>query len=99
MDYKYCISPEYPDCEFCEFFHKDTTDCETYDDARDAPWYCLCTKKKCVEYLKQRKKKDYSMFCTHNDEEDAYCCECIKAVFPIGCMDGEEEIEIVTDIH
>ena len=54
MNQEYCIYPEFPDCEHCEFFHKDTTDCETYEDARDAEWYCLCTKERYEEYINNR---------------------------------------------
>ena len=33
---------------------------------------------------------DYSNVCTMDDDHDPHCWSCIKFVFPIGCMDGEE---------
>lgn len=44
-------------------------------------------------------KDDYSNICTMDDDKDPHCWECRLFVFPIGCMKGEEEIEIGTDIH
>lgn len=35
------------------------------------------------------KKKDFSDVCTHDDDNDPHCFNCLNFVFPIGCMEGE----------
>lgn len=42
-----------------------------------------------------KEKKDYSNECTHDDDNDKRCWECINFLFPIGCMlDEKEEYEV-----
>ena len=57
-DEEYCIEPEMPYCPMCPFGGVDTSNCETREDAQDAPWYCNCTKEKYEKYMKEHKDND-----------------------------------------
>lgn len=58
METEYCITPEMPYCPFCEFFYHDTSDCETYEDAQNATWYCTCTKERYDKYMTEQQSKE-----------------------------------------
>lgn len=40
-----------------------------------------------------KNKEDYSNICTMDDDHDKHCWNCVKFVFPIGCMIEEKEEE------
>lgn len=51
VNLEYCIMTEMPYCPVCQFGGIDTSDCETREDADNAPWYCSCTKEKYDKYV------------------------------------------------
>lgn len=40
--------------------------------------------------------KDYSKECTHDDDNDKRCWNCIHFIFPIGCMLDKDAEELPT---
>jgi hypothetical protein len=55
---KYCIMPEMPYCPSCNFGGSDTSNCETYEDAQDARWYCTCTKEAYDKFMVAYKRNN-----------------------------------------